>query len=205
MSGFLAALKDILRLAWPYFVSREAGEFMLWRFGTYRLREGYIALALLALIIAIEVAYSYITKLLNSWYNDFYTALQEKNYEGFVASLKLFCILAFIAIVLSVYKNFVNQILQIRWRRSMTDYYMRRWLSPGTHYRMRMSGDPADNPDQRIADDIHSFVGQTMVIGIGFFGNAVRLGIFTVVLWSLSSTFPMMGRSRLPVVSSGAT
>ena len=191
MSGLIAALKDIWRLAWPYFVSNERGEFRLWRFGAYRFREGYIALALLALIVAIEIAYSYITKLLNSWYNDFYTALQEKNYEGFVAALKLFCVLAFVAIVLAVYKNFVNQILQVRWRRSMTDFYMRRWLSPGAHYRMRMSGDPADNPDQRIADDIHSFVGQTMVIGIGFFGNAVRLGIFVVVLWGLSSTFPM--------------
>ena len=191
MSDFLAALKDIWRLAYPYFVSREAGEFKLWRFGTYRSREGYIALGLLAMIIALEIGYSYMTKLLNSWYNDFYTALQEKNIEGFKSSLKLFCLLAATAIVIIVYKSYVNQILQIRWRRSMTDFYMRRWLSPSAHYRMRLTGDAADNPDQRIADDIHSFVGQTMIIGVGFFGNAVRLGIFLFVLWNLSTTFPM--------------
>ena len=193
MSGFLSAIKDIWRLAWPYFVSKEQGSFTLWRFGTYRAREGYIALFLLGLIIAIEILFSYITKLLNAWYNDFYTALQEKNFEGFVSALKLFSVLAFCYIVVAVYKTFVNQILQIRWRRSMTDYYLQRWLAPGAHYRMRVAGDPADNPDQRIAEDIHKFVGSTLVLGIGFFGTVVRLGIFLGVLWTLSETFPLTG------------
>ena len=193
MSGFLSAIKDIWRLAYPYFASKEQGEFTLWRFGTYRAREGYIALFLLALIVVIEVLSSYISKWLNAWNNDFYTALQEKNFDGFVAGLKLFSVLAFSFIVVAVYKNFINQILQIRWRRSMTDFYMNRWLSPATHFRMRVAGDPADNPDQRIAEDIHGFVGQTMVLGIGFFGNAVRLVIFLGVLWTLSETFPLTG------------
>jgi vitamin B12/bleomycin/antimicrobial peptide transport system ATP-binding/permease protein len=191
MSGFLSAIKDIWHLAYPYFVSKERGEFTLWRFGTYRAREGYIALFLLALIVALELLFSYITKLLNAWNNEFYNSLQEKNFDAFVSAMKLFSWLAFLHIVLSVYKVFINQVLQIRWRRSMTDFYMQRWLNTGSHFRMRVAGDPADNPDQRIAQDIHEFVGQTMTIGINFFGNAVRLIIFLGVLWSLSVTFPL--------------
>ncbi len=102
-----------------------------------------------------------------------------------------FVFLAFAHIFLIVIKNYINQLMQIRWRRSMTEDYVLRWMSPAQHYRMRFGGTPADNPDQRISEDIHTFVGTTMVLAIGFFGNAVRLGIFTMVLWTLSQTFPM--------------
>ena len=102
-----------------------------------------------------------------------------------------FFALAFLHIFISVYKNYINQILQIRWRKSMTEDFVQRWLAPAQHYRMRMVSGPADNPDQRIAEDVHEFVGNTMVLGIGFFGNAVRLGIFLLVLWQLSISFPM--------------
>ena len=73
----------------------------------------------------------------------------------------------------------------------MTDDFVGRWLSPAQHFRMRLVAGPADNPDQRISDDIHQFVGNTMVLGIGFFGNLLRLGIFLQVLWAMSTAFPM--------------
>ena len=191
MSGFWSAIKDIWHLAYPYFISTEKREFTLWRFGTYRAREGYIALFLLVLTIGLETIFSYQQKWLNQWNNQFYTSLQEKNFDTFKSSLWLFTVLVFWLIVVYVYKNFINQILQVRWRRSMTEFYMNRWLAPATHFRMRVAGDPADNPDQRIAEDIHGFVGQTMVIGIGFFGNFVKLILFLGVLWTLSESFPM--------------
>ena len=102
-----------------------------------------------------------------------------------------FLFLAFAHIFLSVIKNYINQLMQIRWRRSMSEDFVTRWMEPAQHYRLRFGGTPADNPDQRISEDVHNFVGTTMVLAIGFFGNAVRLGIFTMVLWTLSQTFPM--------------
>ncbi len=99
--------------------------------------------------------------------------------------------LAVIQIIIYVYKIYINQLLQIRWRKSMTDFFVARWLAPAQHYRLRMVTGPADNPDQRISEDVHNFVGQTMVLSIGLFGNIMRLGIFLYVLWELSKTFPM--------------
>ena len=191
MLHFFADLKDIWRLAYPYFLRKTPGEIRLWFVGPVKAPENWIGLSLLASVVALEIGFSYVVKLVNAWNNGFYNTLQEKDFNGFIHYQKIFAILAFFYIIISVYKNYINQILQIRWRKSMTDHFVDRWLAPAQHYRMQMLSDPADNPDQRIAEDVHLFVGNTMVLGIGFFGNLMRLVIFLFVLWELSITFPM--------------
>lgn len=191
MTHFVQDVKDIWRLAHPYFRRRTPGEIRLWFIGPVRMPENWIGLGLLASIIAMELAFSYVAKMFNSWYNEFYTSLQEKNWENFKYYMAYFFVLAFFHIAISVYKFYVNQLLQIRWRKAMTDDFVGRWLAPAQHYRMRMVHGPADNPDQRIAEDVHEFVGNSMLLGVGFFGNAVRLGIFLEVLWQMSISFPM--------------
>ena len=91
---------------------------------------------------------------LNQWYNRFYNTLQDRNWNAFVSAILFFCVLAAIYIVLAVYQTYLNQWLQIRWRRWMTQNYLRQWLNAANHYRMQLLGDAADNPDQRIAEDI---------------------------------------------------
>ena len=191
MPHFLADLKDIWRLTYPYFRRRTPGEIRLWFVGPVRAPENWIGLGLLGGTVALEIGYSYLAKWLNSWYAGFYNSLQEKNFSAFTHSMVIFLFIALLYVPASAYRNYINQILQIRWRKSMTDFFLDRWLAPAQHYRMRMLSDPADNPDQRIAEDVHQFVGQTMVLGIGFFGNLLRLGIFLAVLWELSFAFPM--------------
>ncbi|MCJ7528849.1 MAG: ABC transporter ATP-binding protein/permease, partial [Methyloceanibacter sp.] len=85
-----------------------------------------------------------------------------------------------------------QQWLQIKWRYWLTNRYLGRWLGQGTHYRMRLKGDQADNPDQRIADDIRQFVDSTLDIGIALLGSIVTLVSFIVILWNLSSATPLM-------------
>ena len=201
MRGFLSAVRDIWRLTIPYFKSRHAGEIAVPFLGTLRLRESWIALALLVITIGFEVSISFVRKALNAWNNDFFTALQDKDYSTFNALMlnfsswsvatHTFTILAFLYIITAVYNTYFNQMLQIRWRKSMTDYYIRRWLEPAMHYRMRLGTDPADNPDQRIAEDVHEFVGTTMILSVNFLGTVLRLVLFLGVLWELSDSFPL--------------
>ena len=191
MRNFWAALKDIWRLAYPYFMRRSPGEIRLWFVGPVRLPENVIALSLLATVVVLEIAFAYMAKQFNNWYGGFGDALQTKNFPAFVDAMKFFTVLAFIYIVIAVYKSYINQVLQIRWRKSMTDDFVERWLAPAQHYRLRLVTGPADNPAQRIAEDVHYFVGKTMVIGFGFFSNLMQLGIFILVLWGISERFPM--------------
>jgi vitamin B12/bleomycin/antimicrobial peptide transport system ATP-binding/permease protein len=171
----IATFVTIGRLALPYFRSEDR-----W--------PGRI---LLAAVIAIELSIVAINVILNQWYNRFYNTLQDRNWEAFISAVLFFCVLAAIYTVLAVYQNYLNLWLQIRWRRWMTQTYLRQWLNTANHYRMQLLGDAADNPDQRIADDLQMFVQQTLSIGIGLLSSFVSLCSFVVILWTLSEEAPL--------------
>jgi putative ATP-binding cassette transporter len=104
--------------------------------------------------------------------------------------LLIFCALAAAFILLAVYQLYLNQWLQIRWREWMTRRYLQRWLEDANHYRMQLLGDAADNPDQRVAEDIRLFVERTLYIGLGLINAVVTLVSFLTILWVLSASAP---------------
>ena len=175
MNNIRSTLAIVWRIAAPYFRSEDqlAGRLLL------------------AAVISIELALVLINVLLNQWNNRFYNALQEKNWDGFVTEIGIFSLLATFYIALSVYQLYLNQWLQIRWRLWMTSTYLKEWLHNANHYRMQLLGDAADNPDQRITDDVKLFVEQTLNIGVGLLSSIVTLASFVVILWGLSSTAPL--------------
>jgi putative ATP-binding cassette transporter len=132
-----------------------------------------------------------INVLLNQWNNRFYTALQDKSWDAFVREMGIFCILAFAYIGIAVYQLYLNQWLQIRWRNWLTNRYLGQWLHGANHYRMQLQGDAADNPDQRIAEDVRMFVDQTLNISIQFLNAVVTLISFVIILWGLSAASPL--------------
>ena len=93
-------------------------------------------------------------------------------------------------IVIAVYQLYLNQWLQIRWRTWMTRTYLGDWLDGANHYRMQLLGDAADNPDQRIAEDIKLFIEKILYLGLGLLNAVVTLGSFVVILWILSAAAP---------------
>ncbi|MGE0062901.1 MAG: ABC transporter ATP-binding protein/permease [Xanthobacteraceae bacterium] len=163
------------RLASPYFYSDDR----------------WPGRVLLAAVIAIELSIVGINVLINQWNNRFYNALQDRNWDLFVHELWIFCGLAAAFIVLAVYQLYLNQWLQIRWRRWMTARYLDHWLAGANHYRMQLLGDAADNPDQRIADDIRLFIELTLTLGVGLLSSIVTLGSFATILWTLSAAAPL--------------
>lgn len=176
MAKFRDTAKEFARIAFPYF----RGSDRLWGRG------------LLLVVIALQLFQVWLNVRFNAWYNTFYTALQDKNWEVFLYQFGVFTVLAVFFIVTAVYQLYLQQWLQIRWRGWLTEAYLGRWLAEGTHYRMRLKGDSADNPDQRIADDIRLFVNATLDIGIALLGSVVTLVSFIVILWNLSATTPLM-------------
>ncbi len=175
MKRLASTLATIWRLAIPY----------------YRSEDRWPGRILLGSLIAIELSLVAIQVILNQWYNRFYNTLQDHNWNAFVSAILFFCVIAAIYTVLAVYQTYLNLWLQIRWRRWMTRTYLRQWLNTANHYRMQLLGDAADNPDQRIADDLQLFVQFTLSIGIGFLNSVVTLGSFVVILWTLSAAAPL--------------
>jgi putative ATP-binding cassette transporter len=175
LQRLLASLATIWRLSIPYFRSEDR-----W--------PGRI---LLAAVVGLELSVVAITVALNYWYNSFYNALQNRDAQGFIWNIGVFCVLAGIYTVIAVYQLYLNQWLQIRWRRFMTQTYLRQWLNTANHYRMQLLGDAADNPDQRIADDVQQFVEFVMSIGLRLLNSIVTLVSFVVILWGLSAAAPL--------------
>ncbi|HWN77518.1 MAG TPA: SbmA/BacA-like family transporter, partial [Bradyrhizobium sp.] len=108
MNNIRSTLAIVWRIAAPYFRSEDklAGR------------------TLLAAVIAIELSLVGIDVLLNQWNNRFYNALQEKDWDGFVREIGIFSLLAACYIGLAVYQLYLNQWLQIRWRRWLTSHYL---------------------------------------------------------------------------------
>jgi putative ATP-binding cassette transporter len=175
VNNIRSTLAAVWRIAAPYFRSEDK----------------WAGRGLLAAVIAIELAVVFLSVLFNRWNNVFYNSLQERNRDVFTYQIGYFCFLAAIYIALKVYQLYLNQWLQIRWRRWMTDRYLGGWLHDANHYRMQLLGDAADNPDQRIAEDTQRFVEQTLQLGIGLLSSVVTLVSFVFILWGLSNDAPL--------------
>jgi putative ATP-binding cassette transporter len=176
---FSAFVKRVWALSAPYFQSDEK-----WK-----------ARGLLAAIVLLNLASVYMLVLLNDWNRVFYDALQNKDQAVFWQQLGRFSYLAFALIVIAVYKFYLTQLLQVRWRAWMTADYLKRWLADHAFYSLelaRFSSQPeatSDNPDQRIQEDINLFTTYTVSLSMGLLNAVVTLASFVGILWGLSGNF----------------
>ncbi|MGB6068847.1 MAG: ABC transporter ATP-binding protein/permease [Desulfomonilaceae bacterium] len=150
--------------------------------------EKWSAFALLAVVMGMNLGMVYVQVLLNEWIKAFYNALQTENKALFFTELWQFAKLAAAYIIQAVYMLYLNQMLQIRWRRWFTEKYLSRWLGHQAYYRMQFLGAGTDNPDQRISEDIDSFINLTMTLSIDLLSSVATLISFVTILWGLSGT-----------------
>ena len=142
----------------------------------------------------------YINVLFNQWNNAFYNALQEKNQTAFLHQLIRVTWLVGLFILFAVYQLYLSQMLEIRWRRWLTERYLHAWLADGAYYRMQLVAQETDNPDQRIAEDVHLLTSHTLALVMGGMRAVVTLATFAVILWGLSGTLIVpLGGSSFPL------
>ena len=169
-------MRKVWALSIPYFQSEEK-----WK-----------ARALLAAIVALNLATVYMLVLLNDWNRLFYDALQDKNQTVFWQQLLRFTYLAFAYIIIAVYKFYLTQLLELRWRAWLTAHYTRRWLAHKAFYTLELlrftktDGQLADNPDQRIQEDANLFTSYTVSLSMGLLNAVVTLLSFVGILWAIS-------------------
>ena len=123
LSQFKAQTAKVWALSLPYFKSEEK-----WK-----------ARGLLLSIIALNLGAVYMLVQINDWNRVFYDALQNKDAAVFWTQLGRFTYLAFGFIIIAVYKFYLTQLLEMRWRAWMTAHYLQRWLSNHAFYRMELA------------------------------------------------------------------
>lgn len=164
-------LKQVYLLAKDYFFKSE---------------QKYYALTLLAMVIGFELFSVYMAVLFNQWNNQFYTSLQELNIADFWAAIRKFCWLTSIFIITYIIQQFTNLWLKLEWRSWMTKKYIDNWTQTSAFYGGPILSREADNPDQRITQDVEGFIDYVMSLGVGFINAVTTLFSFTLVLWMLS-------------------
>lgn len=177
MQGTKIVLADMWALAKPWFVSEERNK----------------ARGLLAVVVALTLVMVGINVVFSLWQARFYNALQEKDFDAFVRELTFFTVLAAIAIVISGYNIYLKLVLQVHWRRWLTERVLSAWLADRAYYRIALTDQATDNPDQRIADDLRLFVSYTLSLGLGLLDAVVTLVSFIGILWGLSGPLTVLG------------
>lgn len=167
--------KAVWALIRPYWVSERK-----WR-----------AWGLLATVIVLALTMVYLNVLFNDWNRDFYNALDNKDFEAFKSQLLRFSWLAFTYIAVAIYKVYLTQALEIDWRAWMTDQYMQEWLDHRMYYRLEQLG-AADNPDQRIAEDLRFLTNGSLTLSLGLLSSVVTLVSFIGILWAVSGPLTFM-------------
>jgi len=179
LARFKAQAKRIWALSLPYFQSDEK----------------WFARAMLAGIVALNLGTVYMLVLLNDWNRTFYDALQNKDQPVFWSELLRFGWIAAGYIAIAVYKFYLTQILEMRWRRWLTSHYLQRWLNGSTFYQLELGSSAKsgqqlpDNPDQRIQEDVNQFTSLTLSLSVGLLNASVTLLSFVGILWGLSGGF----------------
>jgi putative ATP-binding cassette transporter len=162
-------LRRALRLALPYWNSEER----------------IVAWGLLLGVIALDLGQVWLAVRLNTWRGDFFNALQDLDSRRFFIQLAVFAAIAVTWMVAYVYQQYLNQWLQLRWRRWLTRRLVEGWLARRAYWRMQLEGS-TDNPDQRIAEDVAIFAWRSLALLLGFLNAVTTLLSFLLILWALS-------------------
>ena len=199
-------VKRVMRLTDLYFDSDARDAFRIWPLPAFQAREATMAVAMivtlvlfLQVLVGISLRLSYIRR-------DYYSALQDLNAAVFWEKLLWgFIPWAFLHVAIAVTNYVVRSYLVIRWRRWLTQHFIDRWLGGHRHYVMTLEGGLADNPDQRIAEDVNFFIDGGDG-GLGVFSFAMRLisslsslVSYSIVLWQISSLLTFFdGKLAIP-------
>lgn len=196
MRGLGAALADLWYLSRPYFTSDE-------RKSAWGLLG--VVLGLTLLLVGADVLQSFSR-------NIFYTALQQRDVTSFLRGLFWFVrtptmlipgffIIAVPTLLAAVYATYLQQLLQLRWRRWLTHRMVSQWLDQNVAFRIAIeeTGLTAvgDNPDQRIQEDIDGFVRDTLAQFLDIVSRLVTLFSYVGLLWVLSGAISIFG-VRIP-------
>ncbi len=171
---FFATLWALTR---PYWVSEKRGT----------------GLILLATVVGLALLGVWLEVQFNTWNREFYNTFESRDEQEFFRQTGTFTLLAILYILIGVYRQYFQQMLEIEWRAWMTERYLGAWLRDRAYYRLQLLDRGTDNPDQRIADDLNIFVDLTLTLALGLLSAVVTLISFIGILWVISGAITLLG------------
>src|SRR3990172_6507039 len=165
----------------------------LWRLGRvyWSSPDAKWGALLLALAILLELGTVYGNVRLADAERQVLDALEQKQAAPFFAATGIFLAVMLGFVLISTYRIYARQALEIRWRRGLTAHYLERWVSGQAYCQAKLHGGEVDNPDQRIAEDVREFVASALGLSLSLLSALATLISFGGLLWVLSRHFPL--------------
>lgn len=160
-----------------------------WKLGREYLfsKQKWQAWRLLLAVIFFNLAVVYITVQINLWQANFYNIIQSHQETGFIEAIGIYVLLAVCLVGIKGVQIYLRMLLHINWRQWLTDKYLSLWLKNKIYYRLQLSGEHyADNPDQRISEDVDMFVSLTLRLFLECMQDMLTVISFVVILWNIS-------------------
>ncbi|MFU2078546.1 ABC transporter ATP-binding protein/permease [Avibacterium endocarditidis] len=131
--------------------------------------------------------------LFSEWYNAMYTSLQEMNVTVFWKQMIVFSLLATVHVCNVLLTYYISQRFTIQWRTWLNQHYLDKWIKNQAYYKTQYGITQLDNPDQRIQQDIESYISRSLSFATGVISSSVSLVAFTLILWNLSGPMAILG------------
>jgi putative ATP-binding cassette transporter len=173
--------RQFWRLSSLYFIPRRRS-WLSWR----PILTAALLLVLTVADVRLDVVFSY-------YNNGLFTALQELDEASFWKFIGIFGVLATIYVLLSLISYYIAQAQIIHWRLWLNQRMLADWMSGQAYHRGRFVGEPVDNPDQRIQQDVTSYTSTSQDLALGAVSSVVALVSFTIILWGLSGPLTVGG------------
>ncbi|KGQ69718.1 ABC transporter ATP-binding protein [Chelonobacter oris] len=151
------------------------------------------AIGLFLIIVLLSLMAVRLNVVISNWYNVMYGSLQDLNAPLFWQMMVVFSILASINVVLVLANYYLSQRFTINWRTALNQRFVDRWTTNRTYYKTQYNYSRLDNPDQRIQQDILSFVSSSLSFSTGLISAVTSIIAFTILLWKLSGPTALLG------------
>lgn len=165
-------MKSTWRVAAPYWTQSEE------RFGSIFL----LALSVGVMLLGNAFNLRYVI-----WSADWTNLLVNKDVLAWRQNIIVFLILGLTMTISSVIQSYLVSWVQLRWKRWMTSSYLKMWLDKKSHYKMSLTGNETDNPDQRLSEDIAMFILNAWTIVFDLARNLISMVTYIIVLWGYSN------------------
>lgn len=145
------------------------------------------------LIVALTLVSVRISLVYSEWYNNMYTSLQEFNQAVFWQQMGLFCVIAACAVSTSLASYYIEQRFIISWIAWLNDELTNKWMTNRAYYKTQYLSANLDNPDQRIQQDVQSYVKTTLSLSTGVIDAVTSMISYTILLWGLAGPMRLLG------------
>ena len=145
------------------------------------------------LIVALTLVSVRISLVYSEWYNNMYTSLQEFNQAVFWQQMGLFCVISACAVSTSLASYYIEQRFIISWITWLNDELTNKWMTNRAYYKTQYLSANLDNPDQRIQQDVQSYVKTTLSLSTGVIDAVTSMISYTILLWGLAGPMLLFG------------